>query len=380
MHVVLVGHTRHPITQPFAGGLESLTWHLARGLLDRGHRVSVFAARGSNQIPGAEHLWPQELRLSDAARADVSMPDPEWLKRHHAYLGLMLGLAERTDVDLVHVHALHHLPTAMAPSLPMPTLLTLHTPPTPWLESALQVAASSRRPGPVTSAVSEWTAQAWSHLTDAHVIRNGVDTRAWRPGPGGTGLVWSGRIVPEKAPHLAALIARGAGLPLTLAGPVSDQRYAQEVLWPLCGDGVEYAGHLSNSELAALVGASAAALVTPAWDEPFGLVAAEALACGTPVLGLERGGLPEVVTPRVGRLVPGADRLSEEELVEQAVELLPQVLGLSRKDCREHALARHSVQRMVLDYERLYRHTLTRPNTPVGSGGEVAALEGARPR
>ena len=358
MRVLIIGHTRHPLSEPFAGGLESLTWHLARGLSLRGHEVSVFAAVGSDPIPGVEHLTPDDLRLSAAAVADVSMPEPGWMSRHHAYLSLMMGLATRTDLDVVHNHALHYLPAAMSPLLRTPTVLTLHTPPTPWLESALRIARRTPGRQPLVTAVSRHTARAWSPLAQAVVVPNGVDTTAWRPGPGGDALVWSGRIVPEKAPHLALLIARAAGLPVVLAGPVSDPAYFEDRVRPLLGPDASYAGHLRAADLGDLVGRSAAALVTPAWDEPYGLVAAEALACGTPVLGLARGGLPEVVPDSVGRLVDVHDvagrALSEDELVDKAAGALPEVLAVPRGSARAHAERRLSLDRMVDDYERLY--------------------------
>jgi glycosyltransferase involved in cell wall biosynthesis len=353
VHIVVVAHTRYALRQPFAGGLESLTWHLVQGLVDRGHRVTVFAADGSDELPGVDYLYPEQLHLSDAARGDASMPEEGWLQRHHAYLRLMLDLAERRDVDVVHNHALHYLPAAMAPSLPMQSVLTLHTPPTPWLESALTAARVAARvgPPPLVTAVSRHTADSWAHLVRARVVPNGVDTRSWGPGPGGDTLVWSGRIVPEKAPHLAVRIARAAGMPLVLAGPVCDQDYARSQLWPLLGDTVHYAGHLSAPELARLVGRSAAALVTPAWDEPYGLVAAEALSCGTPVLALDRGGLGEVVAPGTGVLVPS---MPGRDLVLDAAAALPGVLTLSRAECRRHAEVNCSLDRMVDSYLQLY--------------------------
>ena len=82
--------------------------------------------------------------------------------------------------------------------------------------------------------------------------------------------------------------------------------------WCTRGSGadVEYLGHLRTDELGALFGGSAATLVTPVWDEPYGLVAAESLACGTPVVAFDRGGLPEFVTDEVGRVVDGGRRRS----------------------------------------------------------------------
>lgn len=383
MHVVVIAHTRFPISQPFAGGLESLTWHLVNGLVDRGMQVSVFAAHGTEPIPGVEHLWPEPLELSEAAQRDVSMPEAGWMQRHHAYLRLMLSLASRRDVDVVHTHSLHHLPTAMAPTLPAPTVLTLHTPPTPWLESALRI-AQAVGPGlpPRATAVSRHTAQAWSHLVRARVVANGIDTRMWRPGSRSRSgrLVWSGRIVPEKAPHLAIQIARAAGLPLTVAGPMTDRDYAREVVLPLCSGDVEYAGHLRAPELAALVGSSTAVLVTPAWDEPYGLVAAEALACGTPVLALDRGGLREVVGAEVGRLVPvrdGAGSLPDAVVVARAAAVLPEVIALPPEQCRAYAVQHHSLDRMVDDYVRVYEETAG--ILPAGPGGPPVGRTVRRP-
>lgn len=344
MRIGLIASARFPVREPFAGGLEAHTWLLARGLRARGHDVAVFAAPGSDPALGARELAVRSPQISAAARSDVSMSPEWWMQEHHAYLSLMLELAD-SDLDLVHNNSLHYLPVAMASTLAAPVVTTLHTPPTPWLESAIQ----APRHCPVTfAAVSGHTARAWRHLVpDVTVVRNGVDVERWRPGPGGGPAVWSGRLVPEKAPHLAVQAARLAGVPLRLAGPVLDPGYFAEQVRPLLGGDVEHVGHLRTDELVELVGEASVSLVTPSWEEPYGLVVAESLACGTPVAGFARGALPELLDVRSGRLVAPDDVPALAAALLQAVEL-------DREAVRARAVATCSVEAMVDGYERLY--------------------------
>ncbi|MGZ5398527.1 MAG: glycosyltransferase [Nocardioides sp.] len=326
--------------------MQALTWHLVRGLRARGVAVSVFAAPGSDPHLGSTPLYAVPLELSCAARTDVSMQPQEWLAQHHAYLRLMLDLSRRNDVDVVHNNSLHHLPVAMAEIASAPMITTLHSPPTPWLESAVQLATEGANS---YVAVSAHTAAQWAHVADVGVVANGVDTGQWRQGPGGDALVWSGRIVPEKGPHLAIDIARAAKRHLRLAGPVGDPDYwRREMLPRLRGrDDVDYLGHLHQSQLAEVVAHSAACLVTPLWEEPYGLVAAEALACGTPVVGFSRGGLPEIVDEASARLVAGDDVAEAAAVVEEAVRL-------PRRGVRQRAEQHCSVEVMVDRYLELY--------------------------
>ncbi|SED13167.1 Glycosyltransferase involved in cell wall bisynthesis [Nocardioides exalbidus] len=345
MRICLIASSRYPITEPFAGGLESMTHTMARGLSERGHEVTLFAGPGSTSHPSVRVLPLATVELSAAALADVNAPHPEWIADHHAYLDLMLTLSRTgtDDYDVVHNNSLHHLPVAMASALDVPLLTTLHTPPLPMLESAL---ALSPRPGRFV-AVSGWTADAWRHVVDSEVVLNGLDLRDWPPGEGGGPAVWSGRIVPEKAPHLAIEACRAAGVPLVLAGPVQDQEYFRREVAPRLGQRARYAGHLDGQALSALLRRSSVAVVTPVWDEPYGLVAAEAMASGTPVAAFARGGLAQVVAPEAGVLAAPGDVDALTHAVASAVQL-------DRGAVRAHAEATCSADRMIARYLDLY--------------------------
>ena len=355
MRLAFIGHHVAPIKPPFAGGVESLTWYLARWLARRGHDVVLFAP-ATSQVPGVEvRELDLDVGLSPTARGDVSMPPKAFMAAHHAYSRVMTGLADDAEgFDLIHSHSLHYLPVLLAPLVAVPSLLTLHTPPTPWLESALR----TRRGTPALSAVSSATARLWRGVVDVgHVVPNGVDHAAWPYGCGGRGLVWCGRMVPEKAPHLAIDAARIAGLQLRLAGPIVDPAYWEAEVAPRLGERVHYVGHLGHRALAELVGTSLVALMTPAWEEPFGLAAAEAMATGTPVAAFARGGLREIVTPEVGALACPGDASSLAAAIGRAA-------GLTRRAVRAHAARYLGIDSMGFGYENLYGRILAPGRDP----------------
>ncbi|WXG68937.1 glycosyltransferase [Rhodococcus sovatensis] len=349
LSVALIASNRFPIAQPFAGGLEAHIWHLTRELVRSGHRVTLFAGPGSDPDLPSDLLDVQQLQLTQWAKSDVSMPSDDFMSDHHAYQRLMLDLASDHRFDIVHNHSLHYLPVAMASTLTTPFLTTLHTPPTPWIESA--VAASDGNSGRF-AAVSRHTASMWhTVLSEVDIVPNGVGVDDWPAGDGGPYLVWSGRFTPEKGPHVAIEAAEMAGYPLKLAGPISDPDYFFREVGPRLGERTTYVGHLEQRELAGLVGGAAAVLATPLWDEPYGLVVAEALACGTPVAAFARGGIPEIVSTDSGVLVPPGDVRALAAAVARATEL-------PRAGVRAHAERHCSARTMVDAYIALYRDML----------------------
>lgn len=357
MRIALLGPSRNPVIEPFAGGQESFVASLATALGRRGHSVTLYAAHGSDPAFANELVtYPQLPRLSEVAALDFQLPEPGFLRDQHAFLGAVGSLmSRRDDFDVVHNNSLHHLPLAAGGAIGLPLVTTLHTPPFPWME--LGVALCDPRAGFV--AVSTALADQWTTLPrPPEVIPNGVATDAFAAGGGGTDAVWAGRLVPEKGADLAVRAAAQAGRPLRLIGPVVDEEWFANCLHPLLGRDVTYEGHMTQADMALAFGAAAVTLMTPRWEEPFGLVAVESALTGTPVLALERGGVAEVVDQHIGILI--SPRRSDGDTVTALAAAVDDAAALPRPAVRERAIARFSIDRMAADYERMYHQAMAR--------------------
>ncbi len=137
----MIASVRFPSGPPFAGGLEAHSWHLAEGLHARGHHVTMFGP----EVPVgcARREIPTGWRPSPGARSDLSMLPHDVVADHHGYLHIVRALCDGDDFDVIHNNSSHYLPLASAALLRAPLVTTLHTPPTPWLESALAVGGSA---------------------------------------------------------------------------------------------------------------------------------------------------------------------------------------------------------------------------------------------
>lgn len=329
------------------GGTERVVSYLTEELVAMGHEVTLFASGDSTT--GAE-LVPITDR---ALRLHPSAPDP--LAFHMIMLEEVLRRVR--EFDILHFHIdLMHAPVVRA--FAERTLTTLHGRlDLPQLQPfyrtfphlpLVSISDAQRRPLPPVN----WLG------TVHHGLPAGL--LPFSPRADGGYLAFLGRISPEKRPDRAIEIAVRAGMPLKMAAKVDrvDRPYWETCIEPLvrAHAGVEFIGEISDREKPPFLGEAAALLFPIDWEEPFGLVMIEAMACGTPVIAFNRGSVPEIVeNGRSGFIVNN---------VEQAIAAVEHALALPRHGVRDRFESRFTVGRMAGAYLDIYRTMRQRSASP----------------
>jgi glycosyltransferase involved in cell wall biosynthesis len=320
------------------GGVENMCADLVDGLVERGHEVTLIGAgrpgtRAGRFVP--TYLEPPSDRLGE--------PLPEVL--HTAAVARILaGL----DVDLVHDHTLAG--PLLARGRAVPTVVTMHGPVTG------EPGEYHRQLGETVSLVAISAAQrrAAPELAWRGTVHNAVDVTSFPFRAEKDEMVlFLGRLHPDKGVHLAIDAARGAGLPIVIAGKCSEQverEYFRTSIEPRLGPDVTVFGPADAAAKRELL-ARATALVFPIlWEEPFGMVMIEAMACGTPVVALRRGAVPEVV-------VDGVTGILCDDPADLAAAITA-TRDLSPAACRAHVEQSFDAASMVGGYEAVYREVL----------------------
>ena len=307
------------VPPPAYGGTERIIDELVRELHRRGHAVTTFAT-GDSKVPGElVATVPEPLRATGYAGEGLG----------YMLITLQEVLARAHEFDLIHTH-LEWASVLLAKVSPVPVVTTFHGRlDLPWAEGIL------RDPPPGLVAISENQASMHPDVPWAAVIYNGLTlTGAQGIHRRGDGLAFVGRITPEKGVVEAIEIARLTDRPLRIAakaGPTEKERaYYDEAFVPAmkaAGSLVEYIGEVDERERDALYAESYATLMPGSWPEPFGLVAIESLACGTPVIARRIGALPEV-------LREGVDGFFGDDVTGMAF-VVDRVAELDRDEIRE---------------------------------------------
>lgn len=355
MKIGIVAPLVSVIREPQGGGSQAFVSDLARGLAGRGHEVHVYAATGS-QIPGVTVIDtgvdPGSLLATLYRAASPAPRDQDAAAR--AFAGVY-SRVRQTRYDVVHNHAFDVPAIGLAGSVQAPVVHTLHLPPEPAVAAALRDAARSGRP-PAVAGVSAFQASAWSQVAQVDAILPPyVPTRVipWLPAAG-DGAVFAGRLSPEKGAAEAIDIAQLAGIEIDVYGDTYDADYAREQIGPRREmPGVRVHPAVARTSLWTAMARAAVVLCPARWDEPFGMAAAEAQACGTPVVAFRRGGLGEMIEEGVTGFLVAPDDLRA------AADSVRRVTGISRSACRSHAERHLDLERSLDAHEQLYARVVS---------------------
>ncbi len=323
------------------GGIELLVKLLVDELVEQGNSVTLFATADCKT---KAELCP----VADACLTELMARGDADAFEHYANAAVAEALRRASDFDVIHFHLTPGwLPLASLSQTP--TLFTLHT-------CALRDDewAFKRYPQVEVAAISRFQIKdtAARLQREFPVVYNGCDFGAYEPSlQAGGYLAFLGRMSHAKNPAGAIAIAKACGLPLVLAGQpqngVEERYFAEEVLPHVDGEQIRWIGPVNHAQKADLL-RNAAALIFPIqWDEPFGLVMIEAMACGTPVVAVKRGSVGEVVEEGVtGYTAATPEGLSA---------LVAPALALDRGKVRAAGEAKFGYRQMVADYVALYR-------------------------
>jgi glycosyltransferase involved in cell wall biosynthesis len=341
MRIAVLSPVWFPVPPTGYGGIEWVVSLLADGLAEAGHDVTLFASGDSrteatlasiyDEAPSS-HIGETYYELQHALAAYRRADEFDVVNDHTGLLGATLGGLVSTPV----VHTVHgpldevSLRTyrQIAEVAPRVGLISL--------------SENQRRPGPDLP----WVANIYNALD--------LDDYPYHEEPGEY-LLFLGRMSPDKGAHRAIEIARAAGVPIKLAGKKrehAEQAYFDEFVKPLLGDDAEYVGETTHATKVDLLQNARATLFPIDWDEPFGLVMIESMACGTPVIATRRGAVPEVVAD-------GRSGIIVDEFHEMA-PALEDTDKLDPRECRRWVEEHFSAERMTQDYVAAYERQLER--------------------
>lgn len=335
MRIAITADPMLPVPPEHYGGIERVISMLVEGLVDRGHDVTLFAHRDSN-VPC--RLVPYSTQNGQSPLGEVRN-------------ALSISRLALDRPDILHSFGRLAYLTALLP-LSVPKIMSYQRKPT--LSRIRYAAAIAQSGSLVFTGCSQHIAAQIRPAATAYTIHNGVPMEKYdfqASVSDDAPLFFLGRIARIKGVHTAIEIARRTDRRLIIAGNVPDSQkgesyFEAEIKPELDGDQIRFIGPVCDEEKNRYLGQAAALLMPIEWEEPFGIVMAEAMACGTPVIGRRRGGVPEVIkSGETGFLF---------DTIDEAVEAVENIDAIDRQACWERCDRLFSAQSLVDAYETLY--------------------------
>jgi glycosyltransferase involved in cell wall biosynthesis len=341
LRVAVLSPVWFPVPPTGYGGIELVVSLLADGLVDAGHEVTLFASGDSLTKANLAYVFER----APAELIGRSIPE-----LRHA----MACFTRSDEFDVINDHS--GIPAAALGGLvDTPVVHTVHGPLDTYEAQDAYRAIAKVSSGVGLISISENQRRPMPDLPWVATIPNAIDFSLYPCKPHrGDYLLFLGRFSPDKGAHRAVAVAMELDMPLKLAGKnrePKERQYFAEFIEPHLGHGgIEYLGEVTHGEKVELLQNARATLFPIEWEEPFGLVMIESMACGTPVIATRYGAVPEVIEHgRSGIIVDNYRQMGDA--LEQADALDP-------FECRRYVEELFAPERMVGDYVRTYRAAL----------------------
>jgi glycosyltransferase involved in cell wall biosynthesis len=323
------------------GGTEAVVSLLTEELVARGHDVTLVASGDSKTAARLVSTIPSSLRVGDYK-----------FKQFQEAMHIARALRMAREFDIVHNHA-GEITLAMSLPIDLPMLTTMHCEITP--DTALIWQEQRGYYNTVSRAQAAKLPPEIGGVYLGHV-HNAIDVDSFPFAPErGDYLLFLSRMSPEKGPDVAIEVARRLGKPLIMAGkidPTFDRSYFEEVIAPLIdGDHIRFIGEADGPTKRRLYAGAECLLLPICWDEPFGLVMPEAMACGKPVVAFARGAAPELI-------LHGETGFLAQE-IDEFVDCVRRVGEIDPARCRSHVRANFTPQHLADGYLKLYAQMLS---------------------
>jgi len=364
MKILFAAPLKREITPRITASRPRIIFELISGLAKKGHKISVLGT-GDSKIPGAKII-------PVIPKSFVNMPPCENpFYRETAYLTKMAKMLERAadGFDVIHNHCYpEFINILVAEKIKRPIMTTVHAQITPELDEAFSFFNNVKNSYLIS--LSKAHRKLAKKTNFLKVVYNGVDTGLYGFYPKKENyLLWIGRLSKAKDKNGNFLDPKGAKWAIKLAeetksnlylsGNIEDFSFFGKEVKPHLSSKIKWIGKLSSeqplskTEVAKLMKGAKAFLMTVNWEEPFGLVMAEAQSCGTPVIGFDRGSVKElVVHGKTGFIVP------PEEKMNGLVNALKKINSINPFECRKHIERNFSLEKMVDNYEKTYKEIL----------------------
>lgn len=372
LKIAMLAPIKRPLTADTTVSRQRIIADLSLGLIKKGHQVTIFATKDS-ALYSAKIIGIPDRGLNFLPPAE----NPFY--QHTSFLTRMIGEAVRNQdqFDVIHNHMYpEYLALLALDSFKTPLVTTVHSQMVGETIEALKCFPKAN-----LIAISN-CAKIASGIENIQVVHNSIDTNLFVPnqniskdyflfvGRMSKAKDKNGQYFDPKGVGQAIKVAEQTGEKLKIAGNVEEQAFFDQLIKPHLSEKIQFVGEVSAEQLLTRqqmveLFQGAKALINPIkWEEPFGLVMVEAMACGTPVIAYNRGSVPEIVRDGVTGFVidpddenrPGIGSwIIKKRGIEGLVEAVQRVEEIDRTACRKHVEENFTVEKMVEGYEKVYQ-------------------------